>query len=117
MSDAITARIKRLGVSLLALIVVSSTAFGQSSDSEETSFVLIENKSDKLAKVAVPGGKAVRVQPGESDIRVDIDVTTRNGVEVKAWWISEPRQLCVIFVRYEGRAVVGGKKKIRCLGN
>ena len=107
---------KHLGTLLVSLLLFSSAAFGQSEDAE-TSFVLLENKSAKLAKVAVPGGKAVRLKPGETDVRVDIDVTTRNGVEVKAWWISEPRQLCVIFVRYEGRAVVGGKKKIRCLGN
>ncbi|MCP4469681.1 MAG: hypothetical protein GY815_03165 [Gammaproteobacteria bacterium] len=83
----------------------------------ETSFVTVENRSGQIVKVAVPGGKAQRLQPGTTPTRIDIEATKPNGIDAKAWWISNPRQLCVIFVRYEGHMVIAGSKNIRCLGH
>ena len=83
----------------------------------QTSWVTVENRSDKLAKIAVPGGKPKRIKPGQKDLRVEIQTTHPNGVDAKAWWVSNPRQLCVIFVRYEGQVVIAGDKNIRCLGH
>ncbi len=83
----------------------------------EMSFVTVENRSGQVARIAIPGGKSVRVQPESEKSRIEIEVTHANGVEAKAWWDANPRQLCVIFIRYEGHLVVAGKKSIRCLGH
>ena len=83
---------------------------------EEKSFITIENRSGKDARVAIPGGKTLRIKDGTKAYRAELVVTKRNGIDVKAWWSLEPRQLCVIFVRYEGHVVIGGKKLIKCLG-
>lgn len=109
-------------LSMLILIVLLGMGFllpafaAQDVDSDVT-FITIENRSGKDARVAIPGGKTVRVKDGVKSLRAELNVTKRNGVEVKAWWSLDPRQLCVIFVRYEGHVVIGGKKLIRCLGN
>ena len=83
----------------------------------ETSFVTVENISGQVAKIAVPGGKPARVNPDADKRRIEIEVTHANGVEAKAWWVANPRELCVIFVRYEGHVVIGGDQHIRCLGH
>jgi len=83
----------------------------------ETSFVTVENRSARSAKIALPGSKTQRVPPDTAKLRIDIEATRPNGVEAKAWWVSNPRQLCVIFVRYQGHVVVAGKENIRCLGH
>ena len=83
----------------------------------ESSFVTVENRSQGIAKIALPGGKTRRVNPGMESLRIEIETTRPNGVEAKAWWVSNPRQLCVIYVRYEGHVVIAGKKNIRCLGH
>ena len=83
----------------------------------ETSFVTVENRSGQVAKIAVPGGKPARVNPDAEKRRIEIEVTHANGVEAKAWWVANPRELCVIFVRYEGHVVIAGDKNIRCLGH
>ena len=103
----------RIAILVAALICLGS---GQPTLAE-SSFVTVENKSGQTAKIALPGGKANRINPGVRDLRVDIEVTDANGVEAKAWWVSNPRELCVIFVRYEGHVVIAGKKNIRCLGH
>ena len=83
----------------------------------ESSFVTVENRSDEFAKIALPGARAARVPPGTQAMRIDLEVTRANGVEAKAWWVSNPRQLCVIFVRYEGHVVIAGDNNIHCLGH
>ena len=83
----------------------------------ETSFVTVDNRSGQLAKIALPGAKPARVAAGAEGQRIDLEVTHANGVEAKAWWIANPRELCIIFVRYEGHVVIAGKKNIRCLGH
>lgn len=93
-------------VSLLPLLAVA-----------ETSFVTVENRSGQRIKVAIPGAKPVRLEADAAPLRVELETSLPNGVEAKAWWVSKPRELCVIFVRYEGQVVVAGKKKIRCLGH
>ena len=113
---------RRVPLSVLVLIASLVASFlqptfaAEETDSEVT-FITIENRSGKDARVAIPGGKVVRVKNGVKSLRAELNVTKRNGVEVKAWWNLDPRQLCVIFVRYEGHVVIGGKKLIRCLGN
>ena len=106
--------IKRtLGILLSFLFVTTASA---SSDASDDTFILLENRTEHVAKVAAPGGKPTRVQPGESDKSMPLEVTTSHGIDAKAWWVHNPRQLCVIFVRYEGRLVIGGDDELRCLG-
>ena len=83
----------------------------------ESSFVTVENRSGEFAKIALPGARAARVPPGTQALRIELEVTRANGVEAKAWWVSNPRQLCVIFVRYEGHVVIAGDNNIHCLGH
>lgn len=98
-------------------LVIGFATFWPLSLSADISFVTVENKTDQHVKVAIPGANPVRLAPGAEPTQVDIETSLPNGVDAKAWWISNPRQLCVIFVRYEGRIVVAGKKNIRCLGH
>lgn len=98
---------------ILALLAV---ALGNA-DAAERSYVTVENQSGHHAKIAVPGGKPARVAPGAPAQRIDLDVTLANGVDAKAWWVANPRELCVIFVRYEGHVVIAGDEHIRCLGH
>ena len=83
----------------------------------ETSYVTVENRSAEIAKIAVPGARPKRVMPGIEALKIELEVTLPNGVDAKAWWVSNPRQLCVIFVRYQGHVVIAGDKDIRCLGH
>ncbi len=99
----------------LALLIFLLASSGAAS--AESSFVTVENRSGQIAKIAVPGGKPARVNPGGEQRRIEIEVTDPNGVDAKAWWVANPRQLCVIFVRYEGHVVIAGDKDIRCLGH
>ena len=108
---------KKISKKLMTCLAVLCLTTAPQSVLAERSFVTAENITDKIIKVAVPGGKAKRLKPGDKDVRIDIDVTLDYGIEAKAWWVSNPRQLCVIFVRYEGHVVVGGDKDIRCLGH
>ncbi len=103
---------RRLTASIAAgLWLISQTA------AAESSFVTVENRSAQHAKIALPGAKPQRVPPGTEKKRIEIETTLPNGVDAKAWWVANPRQLCVIFVRYEGHLVIAGKKDIRCLGH
>lgn len=83
----------------------------------ETSFITVENRSGQHAKIALPGGKPQRIPQGTEKKRIEIETTLPNGIDAKAWWVSNPRELCVIFVRYEGHVVIAGKNNIRCLGH
>lgn len=83
----------------------------------DSSFVTVENRSAQHAKIALPGAKPRRVPPGTENLRIELETTLPNGVDAKAWWVSNPRQLCVIFVRYEGHVVIAGNRDIRCLGH
>ena len=83
----------------------------------ETSYVTVENRSAEIAKIALPGARPKRVKPGTEALKIELEVTHANGVDAKAWWVANPRQLCVIFVRYEGHVVIAGKNNIRCLGH
>lgn len=91
--------------------------FASAAAAADTTFVTVENRSGQVAKIAVPGGKPARINPDADKRRIDIEVTHANGVEAKAWWVANPRELCVIFVRYEGHVVIAGDKNIRCLGH
>ena len=93
------------------------TAMATQSALAEETFITITNSSEHVIKVAAPGGKSQRVPPGEEIVTMPLETTDPNGIDVKAWWVSRPRELCVIFVRYEGLLKVAGKKSIRCLGN
>ncbi len=97
--------------------LLPALCFAASLPAADTTFVTVENRSGQLAKIAVPGGKPQRVNPGTEKRRIEIEVTHANGGDAKAWWVSNPRQLCVIFLRYEGHLVVAGDKNIRCLGH
>lgn len=81
------------------------------------SFITVENRSGEHAKIALPGANPQRVPPGTESLRIELETTLPNGVDAKAWWVSNPRQLCVIFVRYEGHVVIAGHEDIRCLGH
>lgn len=100
----------------LVLIFALGWLAGQA-QAAETSFVTVENRSGQIAKIALPGGKARRINPGVTDLRIDLEITLANGIDAKAWWVSNPRELCVIFVRYEGHVVIAGEENIRCLGH
>ncbi len=100
----------------LVACIVFSPAYAVDSGESETSFITIENRSGKIAKLVAPGSKPVRVAPDAENFKLQLSVTDPNGIDAKAWWVSDPRQLCVIFVRYEGRVVIAGKKAIKCLG-
>ncbi len=82
-----------------------------------TTQITIENHSDRDAKVAAPGAPPVQAAAGVTDAVLELTPTTANGVDVKAWWIANPRELCVIFVRYGGVLKISGSRSIRCLGN
>ena len=98
------------GLLVCALLAAATAVAG-------SSFVTVENRSAEFAKIALPGARAARVPPGTQALRIDLEVTRANGVEAKAWWVSNPRQLCVIFVRYEGHVVIAGDNNIHCLGH
>lgn len=83
----------------------------------ENSFITVENRSGHNIKVAIPGAKTVRLAAEAPPLNVALETSMPNGVEAKAWWVSNPRELCVIFVRYEGRLVIAGEKNLRCLGH
>lgn len=100
----------RAGLLVCTLLAAATAA-------AESSFITVENRSDEFAKIALPGARAARVPPGTQALRIDLEVTRANGVEAKAWWVSNPRQLCVIFVRYEGHVVIAGDNNIHCLGH
>lgn len=102
----------RLPVSIAAGLLLAAPAA-----SADSSFVTVENRSAQPAKIALPGAKPKRVPPGTESLRIELETTLPNGVDAKAWWVSNPRQLCVIFVRYEGHVVIAGNKDIRCLGH
>ena len=102
---------RRLALAVPALLLAVTVS------AADTTFVTVENRSGQVAKIAVPGGKPARVNPGSEKRRIDIEITLANGVEAKAWWVANPRELCVIFVRYEGHVVIAGDKNIRCLGH
>lgn len=101
---------------LPALIAACQLLASQAAVAQAT-FITVENRSGQHAKIALPGGKPQRVPPDTKEQRIDIETTHPNGVEAKAWWVSNPRELCVIFVRYEGHVVIAGKQNIRCLGH
>jgi hypothetical protein len=100
---------------LVLLLPFSISAYADA-DADADTFIVLENRTEHVAKVAAPGGKPTRVQPGESDKRMMLEVSTSHGIDAKAWWVHNPRQLCVIFVRYEGRLVIAGDEELRCLG-
>jgi hypothetical protein len=106
--------LRRLALYCLPLLAGLGIAPAQAANN---SFVTVENRSAQIVKIAVPGGRPARVQPGSDRLHIDIEVTQANGVDAKAWWVANPRQLCVIFVRYEGHVVIAGKENIRCLGH
>ena len=104
---------RSVGILLSCLMTTAASATNESS---ANTFIVLENRTQHVAKVAAPGGKPTRVQPGDSDKSMPLEVTTSHGIDAKAWWVHSPRQLCVIFVRYEGRLVIGGDEELRCLG-
>ncbi len=110
----------RLIVSFFALILATCALLptnSLASEDQETTFISVENHTGQFAKVAAPGSKTIRVAPGTMDIVMELVPTDPNGIEAKAWWISNPRELCVIFIRYGGVLKITGKTTIRCLGN
>ena len=98
---------------LVGLFLLSASSVSKAEDS----YIQVVNSTGQIIKVAAPGGKPKRIKPGEEIITIPIEVTEPNGIDVKAWWVAKPRELCVIFVRYEGFLKVAGKSTIRCLGN
>ncbi len=102
---------RRLALAMPGLLLAAAVS------AADMTFVTVENRTGQVAKIAVPGGKPARLNPGSEKRRIEIEVTHANGVEAKAWWVANPRELCVIFVRYEGHVVIAGDKNIRCLGH
>ncbi len=98
-------------------VIIAGVLFAAAGAAAEPSFVTVENRSGQVAKIAVPGGNPARVTPDAQKRRIEIDVTHANGVEAKAWWVANPRELCVIFVRFDGHVVIAGDKIIRWLGH
>ena len=86
----------QLTVTGLFLCLFAAPSFA--ADVHEITFI---NDTEHRVKAAAPGGKAVRLKPGEKGV-MQVEETKRIGVEAKAWWVHRPRDLCVIFVRYGG---------------
>ncbi len=98
---------------IILLICLSGMVYAD----EEEAFILVENRTEHIAKIAVPGAKPARISPGETAYKLILEPTEPNGVDAKIWWVSDPRRLCIIFVRYGGKVVIAGKTDIKCLGN
>lgn len=74
---------------------------------------MVENESAKSVKIAGPGGQ-VTVESNADPVAVSFDSDAEIGLEVKAWWVAEPRQLCQIFTPWDRTIVVSGTRVIRC---
>lgn len=97
-------RVGALSVAVLIAAALPAAAGG---------LLVVENKSDHDIKVAAPGGRG-SVPKGAEPVEIQFD-TDKPSVEVKVWFKSNPRQLCVIFTPFERRLVVSGKREILCL--
>ena len=54
------------------------------------------------------------VEPNSDPVSITFDDDADVGIDVKAWWVSEPRQLCQIFTPWGRTFVVSGTRLIRC---
>lgn len=108
---------RRVSALLLPLLFLSQSP----ARSAELQPLTIENHSAHRIKAAAPGAKAVRIPAGAEPVTIMLDPEAAedgaHGVEVKAWWSHNPRQLCIIFTRFGGVVKVHGETEIRCLGN
>ncbi len=99
---------------MLVNFAVASPAAGADDRS-----IAVDNRSAKTVKVVAPGGAAI-VEAEAEPVTVTVaaaggaDAEDAVGVEVTAWWVSEPRQLCQIFTPWGRTVIVSGSRTIRC---
>lgn len=97
---------------VFAIVVLAAlTATGKEAFAGGT--ITIENQTTKSVKVVAPGGRATIEAKGEP-VSVAFDTDAEVGVQVEAWWVSEPRQLCQIFTPWGRTVVITGSRTIRC---
>lgn len=78
----------------------------------ESAFKVL-NESHQAIKVVAPGGGAV-IKKDAPETTVTFQNDDANGTQVNAWFVRDPKQLCVIFVRWDGVLKVSGTNLINC---
>lgn len=75
--------------------------------------VTVQNRSGFAIKVAGEGGSA-RVDEMAESPPIAFEGGKDVGIDLKIWWVSNPRELCQLFVPWERTVVVSGTTTIRC---
>ena len=104
MRSATVLRRVTMAIVLLAVLASPAGAGGM---------ITVENRSAHRVKVAAPGGSAV-VDAGADPVPVQFEADHDVGADLRIWWVSKPRELCLLFVPWDRIAIVTGKSVIRC---
>jgi hypothetical protein len=78
--------------------------------------ITVDNQSAHSVKAVAPGGSAI-IEPASEPAEISFESSEPVGLTLQIWWIDLPREICRIFVPWDGTVVVTWRSALHCLSH